>query len=161
MSLIQHQLTLDVRDLADLARENFDIAQNELTPSDEKANAVAVLKAFGSALISFDHPAFFPDTEETYAAFIEEGDIEMSFIYGEDIAVKLESLGSKIGFTLVAESHIENYVERVAIDFDWVSNEIPYFVSNAIDWLQVANTLKVNNDGGELELDGETYWIGL
>jgi hypothetical protein len=162
MSLIQHKQILDVRDLAALAQENLGIVQDEKTPPDEKADAVKLLEVLGAALVSFDHPAFFPDTKEKYASFMEEGEEDIwPFTYGEDIAEKWEAMGNNINVTLVADGYVEDYIESLADDFGWFTEETPDFVKYAVDWSQVANTLKSNNDGGKFELDGETYWVGL
>jgi hypothetical protein len=157
----------DVRDLAAIATEKYNIVTDETSAADAKEDARSVLKILGDALVSFDRLRSFPLTEEQYkvhyeAVFHDDSHQETEpFVFGEDIADLWEELGDYVHVTLVHDSYLEEYVEDIAQDFGWLSDETPDFIKNAINWADVADSMKLNGEGGKLELDGETYWIGI
>ena len=162
MSIIDHAEFLDVRTLAGLASDAYEVITSEgEKDGGEVADAEQVLRVLGAALVSLDKNIYFPLTEEDFNAINSEDEDAPKFVYGEDIAELWEEMGDNIHVTLIAENYIEDYLEDVAKEFGWITDETPDFVINAIDWDSVANTMKTNSEGGEITLDGKTYWIGL
>ena len=163
MSTIENKTYWDVRELSALATKNYEIVVDEESDEQDKEDAKRVLEILGEALVSFGRTEFIPQTEEQHKAFWEDDEDEESdpYIYGADIAGLWEEIGDSVHVTLIAENEVTDYVEEMSTDFGWLTDETPEFIKSAIDWDQVADTLKSNSEGGSIELDGQTYWVGL
>ena len=127
---------LDLRDLADLAREQGDILEDEEADADEKADATATVKALASML----------------------GDL--GYHVGEDaeaVADELQRIGDGYECTLVADTYFETYAQNLCEEFGYIKSDLPDFIKDNINWSGVADDLK--EDYIECALDGVDYLI--
>ena len=157
MALIERKEFWDVRDLAELAEDNYAIVVDPEAAADEVSYAKDILRVMGEALKSFGRSEFYPETEDEYPRD-EEDD---PFVYGFDIADQWKKIGDEVHVTIILDSYMEEYVESLADDFGWFPPETPDFIVDAVDWAKVADTLKGNYEAGDFNLDGNKYWINV
>ncbi|QFG12146.1 Hypothetical Protein OBI_RACECAR_306 [Arthrobacter phage Racecar] len=128
---------LDLRDLAETAREASAILEDDEQDESEKEDAKETLEALASML-----------SDMGYSVEALEEDA---------VADELQSIGNNYECTLIAESHFQSYCEELCEDLGYLPKDLPAFLSNNINWSGVADDLK--DDYNEVELDGETYFI--
>ena len=61
------------------------------------------------------------------------------------------------GAGLIHEDYFTEYCEEFCKDVGYISQELPWFIANHIDWDAVANEIKA--DYTEIDFDGETYYV--
>ena len=59
------------------------------------------------------------------------------------------------GITFISEDEFEDYCKQFVEDCGYLSKELPFFISSNIDWVGVADDLRV--DYLEVEYQGVTY----
>lgn len=60
------------------------------------------------------------------------------------------------GAQFINADYFEEYAEEFCKDVGYISNDLPWFISNAIDWSEVADAMQ--QDYTEIELDGQTFY---
>lgn len=162
MTVIDHADFLDVRTLSKLASDAYEyITSDDEKDDDEVLDAEQTLRVLGLALKSFNRDMYFPFTEKEYNELNAGDEDAEPFVYGEDIAELWEKMGDNLNVTLVADGYLEDYIEEQARDFGWIGADTPDFIVQAINWSDVIDTMKTNNSGGELAIEGRVYWIGM
>jgi hypothetical protein len=61
------------------------------------------------------------------------------------------------GESIISEDYFEEYCEEYCKDMGFISNDLPGFIENAIDWEKVADDLKMDYTGADFE--GTTYYM--
>jgi hypothetical protein len=137
MPTIDHGDILDIRVLAELAKE-CDALIEDADSEDADADEVAEAR----------------ETLEKLASFCADLGYSVDAEDPEAVSDQLTSIGDNEP-TLIAEDHFVDYCEELCKDIGDLPSELPWYISNHIDWNGVADTLK--QDYSEVELDGETY----
>lgn len=57
---------------------------------------------------------------------------------------------------MVRDDYFVEFCQQEVIDCGYIKNDLPYFISNNIDWDGVADEMKY--DYSEVEFDGNTYY---
>lgn len=82
----------------------------------------------------------------------------------QDSLKPYEELESELGMdlrhasrelTLIEEDSFEDYCQELCEDIGDISKDLPWYIKDAIDWEQVADSLRA--DYSEVEWDGGTY----
>jgi hypothetical protein len=128
---------LDLRDLADVAREASAILEDEEQDADEKQDAT--------------------DTLEALASMLSDMGYSVEALEEDAVADELQRIGDGYECTLIAEDYFPTYCENLCEELGYVSPDLPGFISSNINWKGVAEDLSV--DYNEVELDGQTYFI--
>lgn len=123
-------------DVAELATECGDILEDEDEDADEKQDATEVLGKL---------------------AKLAEDLGQSNDGTAEDVAGQLENAMNQLGPTLVSESYFEEYIKEYVSDCGYLPSEVPWWLEQAINWSQVAETLK--QDYTEVSFDGEDWYI--
>lgn len=130
-SLIEHREVLDVRDLADLARECEDVLEDEddFYDADEREDAQDTLDAFRDLLRDLGRST-------------------------EHVSDELASMADNDP-TLIDKDYFVTYAEELADDIGAVDRDASWPLTH-IDWDAAADDLK--QDYSEAEFDGHTYY---
>jgi hypothetical protein len=135
MPEIEHSDYLDIRDLAVLAEECGDIISDEDSQEGYVEEAKETLAKLAEFAKERGHDCDPEDAESVKDALTDAGDNEP---------------------TLIADSYFTEYAEELCKDIGYISDDLPWFIANAIDWDQVADSLKA--DYSSVTLDGAEYW---
>lgn len=127
---IEHGDALDLRDLADVAR-----------------NAIAELEE------DYDNEEASSDLNTLVAL---ANDVTMRQVTRDSVADDLNEHGNSYEPTLIAESHFEDYARELAEDIGAIDKNASWPL-NRIDWEAAAEDLKA--DYTEVVFDGRTYFI--
>lgn len=138
MATIDHSNTLDLRDLAELARECGSEIEDTETDEQDREEAADTLTAL--AVLCHQLGAGTADKDDA-----------------ESIADALVSLSGSTNGYLIAEDHFEDYCRELVSDIGDLPSEVPSYISNNIDWSGIADDLRV--DYTSYELDGQTYLL--
>lgn len=60
------------------------------------------------------------------------------------------------GAQFINSDYFEEYAEEFCKDVGYISNDLPWFIANAIDWSEVADTMQ--QDYTEIEFDGVVFY---
>ena len=60
------------------------------------------------------------------------------------------------GETFISDGHFTDYAKNLVEDCGYINADTPYWITDAIDWDRVADTLI--SDYTDYEFDGATYW---
>lgn len=144
MTLIEHSDYLDLRTLAEVAREAASIVedlngaeQNENYDSDDRMEALETLK----------------ELEKLCNAIGLDVDSEDFDTIGDE----LDRWGNGYEPTLIAESYWTDYCKELASDLGYVSDSLPDFISRNINWDGVADDLSTDYD--DVSFDEHDYKI--
>lgn len=93
-------------------------------------------------------------SEEDKAEWTRELDNELGQL--RKFAEEVGSSEWPYGMTFIADHHFIDYTEETCKDLGYVSDDLPGFISSNINWAGVADELRVDYSG--YELDGNTYY---
>src|SRR4030095_4846562 len=144
MTLIEHAEYLDLRTLAETAREAASIMEdlngaeeNENYDSEELLEALETLQ----------------ELEKLANAIGLDVDSEDFDTIGDE----LDRWGNGYEPTLIAESYWVDYCKEFCSDLGYLPENLPDFISNNINWEGVADDLA--DDYEEVSFDGHNYMI--
>lgn len=134
---IDHKDQIDVRDLAELAREQGEILEDAEADPYEREDAVDTLEALSRLLADCGYAVDADDAEE--------------------IADVLDGLSDSGDPTLIADHYFVTAMEQLTKDIGILPENLPDYV--VIDWDATAENLEV--DYSAVDLDGKEYLIRL
>lgn len=138
MASIDHSNTLDLRDLADLAREcGAEIEDVESYDDVDRAEAQQTLVQLSTLAAELGHAS-----DETDA---------------ESVADALDGASGSFSCDLIAEDYFGEYAKQFVEDLGMLPAGLSDIISNNIDWDGVAADLL--HDYTSVRLDGEDYYI--
>lgn len=144
MTLIQHSSHLDLRNLAEIAREAASIMEdldgaesNENYDSDERQEALETLEAL--------------------LTICDEIGLDANREDWDTVGDELQHWGDSYEPTLIAESYWEDYCKEFCSDLGYLPDGLSDLIKDNINWEGVAEDL----EGGyrDVTFDGETYKI--
>lgn len=138
MASIEAKDFWDLRDLADLAREcGAEIEDVESYDDDERQESTETLAKLAKLAEDLNQSC---DTEDA-----------------DSVAEALDAAMNNYGPTLISEDHFVDAMKQDMEDFGYISSDVPWFITNNIDWDGVADDLK--SDYTSVTFDGEDYYI--
>lgn len=126
----------DLRDLAELATECGDVLEDEDADEDDKQDAREVLEKL-----------------EGLADQLGQSNDGTA----ESVADALNNAMNTYGPTLISEGHFTEAMKQDVQDLGYLPDSIPWWLEQAIDWEQVAESLK--SDYTSITFDGEDWYI--
>lgn len=133
---IEHGSIVSIEDLATAAREAADTIED---PENYDEDEVTEAKEFIQTLANFINQSHLGCDEED----------------PETVVDALGQLGRDED-SLISDGYFTEYAESLTKELGYLPDEVPWWISNHIDWDGVADDIKA--DYSELTLDGEKYW---
>lgn len=143
MPTIEHDSTLSLRELAELATECGSIIEASTDEDSEEVDADELEEA--------------KETLAKLAKLADDLGRSVNAEDADDVASELEFLGNNREDTLISEDHFTAYAKELVEELGYLSEGLPDFISSNIDWDGVASDLK--QDYTNVTLDGEDYLI--
>lgn len=138
MSNINHADTLDLRALAEIAREAALVLEDpESYDEDERETALEDLEAL--------------------AGLAEDIGLSIDRTDWDTVGDELDRWGEGYECTLISENHFEDYCKELVSDIGDLPRDLPDYIKDNIDWSGVADDLNV--DYNDVDLEGQTYKI--
>jgi hypothetical protein len=138
MATIENQDVWDLRDLAELAEEcGYEIEDAENYDAEDVEDSKATLAKLADLAEDLNQSCDHYDADSVAAALRAASDNSVS--------------------PLIAESYFEDYVKQDMVELGYIPDELPWFISNNIDWSGVAED--VQSDYTNISFDGGDWLI--
>jgi hypothetical protein len=138
MATIESKDFWDLRDLAELARDcGIEIESPEDYDAEDIQDSKDTLKALASLAEDLNQSC---DEEDA-----------------DSVAEALEAAMNVYGPTLISEDHFEEAMKQDVKELGYLPDEMPWWLENAIDWSQVAESLQ--QDYTSVSFDGADWYI--